>query len=241
MTTFITGATRGIGREILLQRPSDERVVGVYRQSHEAARALTEQRPHAELIACDVTSPEAVAALIGALTGRQQQRLVLSAGITHTGSFVRAPALQREPDPLLNELRSNLEAPLYLLRALLEAELVADGASVVVVSSNLVRHALFGKVAYAAAKAGLEAAVRQLCVELGPRGVRINAVAPGLIRTDMTRGQGAAALEAYASEAPLGRVGEAADVASVVGFFLSPSAGYITGQVLDVDGGWGAR
>jgi len=136
------------------------------------------------------------------------------------------------------QIEANLIAPLQLIRALLNANKVGSPCSIVFISSNLARRGLSGYVAYSAAKAGLEAATRTLARELGPKNIRVNAVAPGLLRTDMTKSMGDAGYKTYASEVPLGRVGEAEDVAPLVSFLLGESSGYITGQVIDVDGGW---
>jgi 3-oxoacyl-[acyl-carrier protein] reductase len=132
-----------------------------------------------------------------------------------------------------------LQAPLVLLRALLLEERLAPGASVVVITSNLAHRGAYDRVAYSASKAGLEGAVRSLARELGPRGIRVNAVAPGLLDTDMTHEVGPDGFESYAQEVPLGRVGLASDISPLVAFLLGPGSDYITGQVIDVDGGWG--
>ncbi|MCH9686871.1 MAG: SDR family oxidoreductase [Deltaproteobacteria bacterium] len=242
-TVLVTGASRGVGRAVcqLLVRLGDD-VVGVYRAREDAARSLeaTVASERLRLLRADLAEPQHVTGLVSdlqigveALAG-----LVLCAGVSHHGSLDGGAADER--DPLVELLRVNLEAPLRLLRQLLREGMLAEQASVVVVGSNLARRGVAGRAVYAASKAGLEGAVRSLAHELGPRGIRINAVAPGLLRTDMTADIGPQGYAAYAREVPLGRVGEAMDVAPVVAFLLDQASAYVTGQVLDVDGGWGA-
>lgn len=231
MRALVTGASRGIGAAVAKRLARDVEVVGVHR------RPLPEDAPSiAAWVRVDLTSEGGRAELVAAIES-PLDALVLNAGLS-----IRAPFTTESiegHDPLVRQLREDLEAPLLLLRALLNARLLASGASIVVTSSNLARRGLTGKVAYAAAKGGLEAAVRGLARELGPRGVRVNAVAPGLVRTDMTANRAEADWAAYAREVPLGREGGADDVAEVVEFFVR-HAGYVSGQVLDVDGGWTA-
>jgi len=227
-TMLVTGASRGIGRAIarlLAARGHD--VVGVARG------------PATDLgvrwLCADLTQPEAAASLVGELSRLQVrlQGIVLNAGIT-----ARAPFDAPQDGTLAEQLRVNLEAPLSLLHALLRGGLDAPSLSIVAITSNLGHRGVPHKVAYAASKGGLEAAVRGLAHELGPRGIRVNAVAPGLVRTDMIADLGTTALEAYASEVPLRRLGDVDDVAPLVAFLLGPESAYITGQIIDVDGGW---
>jgi 3-oxoacyl-[acyl-carrier protein] reductase len=240
-TVLVTGASRGIGHEIcrLLVRVGHA-VLGVHRVDSEDARALSrELQDRLELLQVDLSDPVQVERLTREL-GRHAAVLagvVLNAGTTHRGDFAEQTG---GDDPLLEQLRFNLEAPLVLLRGLLRVGALANGASVVVVSSNLARRGLAGRVAYAAAKGGLESAVRSLARELGPDGIRVNAVAPGLVRTDLTAELDEAAWQAYATKVPLRRAGEASDVAPLVAFLLGPESSYITGQIIDVDGGWSA-
>ncbi len=247
MSVLVTGASRGIGRAICARLIGEADLVGVYRSNHAAAESLASELGAApaghtlRTLACDLTNAPARAELIDGLRASQVRfrGVVMNAGVAHYSPFVGSSG--QPSDPVLAELRGNLEAPLLFLRGLLEADLVESGASVVFVSSNLVRHALAGHVGYAAAKAGLEAAVKQLCAELGPRRIRVNAVAPGLILTDMTGHMSDSELATYASEVPLGRSGSPDDIARCVAFFLGEQSEYVSGQVLDVDGGWGCR
>ena len=246
-SVLVTGATRGIGRAVaerLIAR--GRQVLGVYRRDVVAA-AATEAAlgPAARLVMADLTRADGwprVTELMdaalgpGGTPGATLSGVVFNAGMVVRGAF--AEKVVDGVDPILAQLEGDLGMPLRMCRALLREGRLTAGSSLVFVSSNLARRGLPGVVAYAAAKAGLEGATRALARELGPMRIRVNAVAPGLLRTDMTRGFGEVGYAAYAQEVPLGRVGEAADVAPAVEFLLGEGARYITGQVLDVDGGW---
>ena len=241
---LVTGATRGIGRAIAEHLTvGGRKVLGVYRRDV-AAAAATEAAigPALRLVMADLTGSEGWPRVVEALDAMlgpdgKLAGAVFNAGVVLRGAFT--DPVSDGVDPLAVQLEGDLAMPLRLCRALLREGRLASGGSIVFVTSNLARHGLAGMVAYTAAKAGLEGATRALARELGPSQIRVNAVAPGVLRTDMTHDFGEAGYQRYAAEVPLGRVGEAADVAPAVDFLLGDGARYITGQVLDIDGGWG--
>jgi 3-oxoacyl-[acyl-carrier protein] reductase len=231
MSVLVTGTSRGLGLAIARERVEQGKSVIAVQ------RSASVDEPGITRVLADLGTNVGIARVVescASLSG-----VVFNAGIMIASEF-ESVAEQGDEDPIEALLRLDLAAPLKLLRALLRADVLLPGASVVFVGSNLARRGLAGKVAYAAAKAGIEGAVRSLAKELGPapRHMRVNAVAPGLLRTDMTAAIGDEGLAAYAREVPLGRVGEPSDVASVIAFLLGDAARYVSGQVIDVDGGW---
>ncbi|MGB1698851.1 MAG: SDR family NAD(P)-dependent oxidoreductase [Nannocystaceae bacterium] len=236
---MITGVTRGIGEATARMMLGDGwEVVGVYRRRGDRAEALSSEfGERLSTVACDLADSAAIDSLVRSWE-RSFDGVVLNAGITY-----RTPFSELEVDgvdPLEAQVGMDLLAPLRLLRALMREKRLANGASVVFVSSNLARRGLAGKVAYSAAKAGLEGACRGLAWELGAEGIRVNCVSPGLLATDMTAELGAEGYASYGAEVPLGRVGSVEDIAGVIRFLLGDDARYVSGQALDVDGGWSA-
>ncbi len=176
---------------------------------------------------------EGMAALVGRLGGCDA--VVANAGVVDT-----VHRAERFPEnEWRKDLDTNLTGQFNVIRALFEVLCESGDGRVVVVSSASAETGLPGQVAYTSAKAGLVGMVRTLAAEWGRRGIRCNAVMPGLIATPKVLALPEGARTAMSEALPLGRIGEPAELAATVAFLLSPAAAYITGTVIRVDGGYG--
>ena len=184
----------------------------------------------------DVTDEQSCAALAGSVkaTGGRVGALVLSAGIVLDHP---APLLDTPIEEWHEVLDVNLTGVLLPIRAL--SPFIADGASIVVVTSGEFQHATVDNGAYCVAKAGAWMLTKMLALELAPRSIRVNAVAPGFIDTPMTAPYLAVPgrRAKLAERTPLGRVGTVEDVAGAVAYLCGPAGGFVTGTTLWVDGG----
>ena len=235
----VTGSSRGIGRAIALRLARDgARVVVNYRADVAAAQETVANIAafggEAEAVAADVTEAEAAERLIRAAQARfgRLDVVVNNAGVTRDGLLMKL-----KDDDWDTVLAANLRSVFLVSRASVRPMLRRRGGRIINITSIAGLDGNAGQTNYAAAKAGIVGFTKSLAKEVGPRGITVNAVAPGYIPTDLTRDLPAALLEEVRRMTPLGRLGTVEDVAAAVAFLASDDAAFITGQVLRVDGG----
>lgn len=237
---LVTGGSRGIGRAICLELArSGRRVVINYRADAAAAEQSLEQVRSAggdgELLRLDVTDGAACARELPALFQRSGAPAVLvsNAGVTADGLFA-----MMKPEAWQRVLTTSLDGFFHVTKPTIKAMMRKRAGAVVVISSVSGLVGNRGQVNYSAAKAGLIGATRSLAAEVARLGIRVNAVAPGLIETDMTAGLAEAMGPAGIKQTiPMNRLGRPEEVARVVRFLCSDDAAYVTGQVIGVNGG----
>ena len=185
-------------------------------------------------IGLDVNDEDAVQAAFRRTAKRYGR---IDALVAAAGTLEAAPIGMMAREHVERMMATNVSGTLATLRAATQVMTRKRSGSIVLFGSIAGEHGAVGQTAYAAAKSAVAGAARSAARELGRYGIRVNAVAPGVIRTDLTAGQSDEVLEAVARRTPLGRLGEPADVARVVRFLVSDEAAFVTGQVLGVDGG----
>ena len=233
---LVTGASRGIGRAIALRLAADGfKVVGTATTEAGAAGITEALAPHGgEGIVLNVTDGAALDAALDGVVKRHGglHVLVNNAGITRDMLSMR---MKDEDWDAVHD--TNLKAVFRACRAASRPMMKQRFGRIVNITSVVGVVGNAGQANYAAAKAGVAGLTRALARELGPRNVTVNCVAPGFIATDMTEGLPEAAKAALMAQIPLGRLGQADEVAAAVAFLASPGAGYVTGTELHVNGG----
>jgi 3-oxoacyl-[acyl-carrier protein] reductase len=235
---LVTGASRGIGQAIALELGRQgTQVVGTATSNDGAEKisaALKENNLAGRGVVLDVNSTDSISAVLSEMekTGGAPTILVNNAGITRDNLLLRMS--EEEWDAILN---TNLKSVFRMTKACLRAMTKARWGRIISISSVVGAMGNAGQANYAAAKAGLVGFTKALAREVGSRNITANAVAPGFIDTDMTRGLPDAQREALVKQIPLGRLGTAEEIAHAVAFLASPQAGYITGVTLHVNGG----
>jgi 3-oxoacyl-[acyl-carrier protein] reductase len=240
-TALVTGASRGIGRAIGQRLAADGAHVLVhYGRSRAAADSLVADIAaaggSAEVVEADLATVEGATALVervkATLGTRKLDVLVNNAGVAEFAAFEDTDA-----GVIDRQLAVNVRAPFLIASGL--SDTLADDARVVFTSSVVARAAFEGALAYSQTKGAVNTLVRSLAATLGPRGIRVNAVAPGAIKTDMadtlfaTEESTAGILGMQA----LKRVGQPDDIAGVVAFLAGPDSKWVTGQIIEASGG----
>ena len=234
---LVTGASRGIGRAVATRlAAAGAHVVAAARGENAkgTADAIRESGGSADAIGLDVTDTAAVDAAIGAIVSGKGRIdiLVNNAGITRDTLMLR---MKRDDWDAV--IQTNLTAAFTSVQAVLKPMIKQRSGRIINITSVVGQSGNAGQANYAASKAGLIGFTKALALEVASRNITVNAVAPGLIDTDMTRAISEGAHEDWASRIPLKRLGTPDDVANAVVFLASDEASYITGHVLAVNGG----
>lgn len=236
---IVTGASRGIGRAICKKLASKGiHIVLNYTANEDAAKETQRmcelEGVRVQLVKADVSKPRDCEYLIEQaknITGKIDI-LVNNAGITRDSLLIRAKCEDFEA-----VINTNLAGTFYCMKLVTAIMLRQRSGKIVNMSSVIGIHGNAGQVVYSASKAGIIGMTKSLAKEVATKGITVNAVAPGMIMTDMTKILSEQTLVKIKSEIPMGFAGGPEDIANAVAFLVSDEARYITGQVLSVDGG----
>ena len=235
---LVTGGSRGIGRATCLQLASQGFAILVNYVSNEAkaretADLVAAAGGQAELLKFDVANAEETAAVLGSWMESHPDAfievLVNNAGIRRDGLLI-----WMEPEDWHNVVNTTLDGFYNVTRPLLQPMLLKKRGRIINVASLSGLKGMPGQTNYCAAKGGLIAATKALAQEVARKKVTVNAIAPGFVKTDMVDGLDEATLK---KDIPLQRFGEPEEVAALIGFLASPSAAYITGECISINGG----
>jgi NAD(P)-dependent dehydrogenase (short-subunit alcohol dehydrogenase family) len=237
-TALVTGSSRGIGRAIAERLAADGAHVAVHYGSNKQAAldtvaAIEAAGGQAFPVEADLSRPDGVDQLIDGLTeglaGRPLDVLVNNAAVF-------GPGIDATPDEFDRVFHVNVRAPFFIIQKALP--LLRDGSRIINISSGVTWFAI-PEAVYAMTKGALNALGRSLANTLGDRGITVNTVSPGITRSDMNTwlDDVPGAAEGVTKIVALGRVGDATDIADAVAFFTTPDSRWVTGQVLEVNGG----
>jgi len=235
---LVTGASQGIGRAVALRLAKDGFAVALAARNEEKLKDVAAEIAgfggSSEIFVLDVANEESIKSTAKAVLAHlgRVHVLVNNAGITRDNLLLRMKRADWD-----DVLTTNLTGTFLLSQALIGSMMRARYGRIINISSVVGRMGQAGQANYAASKAGLIGFTKSLARELASRGVTANVVAPGYIESPMTAVLDAKQNETIVSHIPLGRIGSDADVAHAVAFLASEGAGYITGHVLDVNGG----
>ena len=234
---LVIGGYGGIGDPTVRLLAAQGAAVAIAGRSIDKAKALADDLPNAVGLRLDVTDRTSIEQGVAeAASGMGGLDIV----VNMAGSLIEGAAAEFADDDWDAVLSSNLTGAFQVSRAAAPHLFASEAGRLIHISSvRSVTGGRRGFVAYAAAKAGLNNMVRQLATEWGGRGVTVNAVAPGFVRSDITAevAQDEGFMRMVVGRIPMGRIAEAVEVAGAIGFLASPAAGFMNGQILFVDGG----
>ena len=236
-TALITGAGRGIGKTIavkLAESGSDIAIADMNPVSDDVLREIEKNGTKCLAYQLDVTDVEAVDSVVKKIIDETGgiHILVNNAGITKDNLFMRM-----KPEQWSQVIDVNLNGVFHVTKAVIRTMVKQHSGRIINISSVVGFSGNPGQVNYSSTKSGLIGFTKSLSREVGTRGITVNAVAPGFINTAMTQALNESQQQAILSQIPLGRMGEAEDIANAVAFLASEEASYITGTVLHVNGG----
>ncbi|GGN36550.1 short-chain dehydrogenase [Streptomyces kronopolitis] len=238
---LVTGGTRGIGRAIVLAvATAGANVITCHRNdtedSQSLARELKSVPGHHHLVKADIGRADDIERLLDECRSRYG---TLNTLVNNAGVISHIPFAELAQDEWQRVIDTNLTAPFLIAQKALP--LLAEKPSIINVGSRVATVGLALRAHYTASKAGLIGLSRSMAKELGPKGIRVNVVAPGVIDTEeaarLTPEEYEALQQRYRHMTALGRLGLPAEVASVVVFLASPESSYLTGEIIHVDGG----
>lgn len=237
-TALVTGASRGIGRAILLTLAKNGAYVVGTATTQQGADQITAALQHENLagegVVLDVTNADSVTALMAFLASKEKvpSILVNNAGITRDNLLLRM-----DDEEWYQVIETNLNSVFRLTNACLKPMFRARWGRVISIGSVVGSSGNAGQVNYTAAKAGVVGFSKSLAQEIGSRGITVNVVAPGFIDTDMTAALPDLVKDEMLKRIPMKRLGKVEDIANVVAFLASDCANYITGETIHVNGG----
>ena len=236
-TALITGAGRGIGKTIavkLAESGLDIAIADMNPVSDDVLREIEEYGTKCLAFQLDVTDVESVDSVVKKIIDETGgiHILVNNAGITHDNLLMRM-----KPEQWSQVIDVNLNGVFHVTKAVIRTMVKQHSGRIINISSVVGFSGNPGQVNYSSTKSGLIGFTKSLSREVGTRGITVNAVAPGFINTAMTQALNESQQQAILSQIPLGRMGEAEDIANAVAFLASEEASYITGTVLHVNGG----
>ena len=235
---LITGASRGIGRAVALSLAEQYSIIINYHSNSECAQEvkhlIEEKGGHAELLPFDVADPKAIEAAIDSWEAVHPDEFI-SVLVNNAGIRRDNVMFMMSEDDWHSVLDTNMNGFFYITRRLLKHMMPRrHGGRIINMASLSGLKGMPGQVNYSAAKAALIGATKALAQEVAPRNITVNAVAPGFIQTDMTKELPEDELKRLI---PVGRFGKPEEVAAVVAFLASDAAAYVTGEVINVNGG----